>query len=174
MNANENTVPKTEKKESANSSKTLAFLVLRLWIGFSALASGLAKFVRTEKVFEENPDTGEMTARVLRSYSFDAYNGIPAREFERFLGDPLFPECVLQAFYYAIGPVLILSGASLIIGFATRISLVLLGLIFVALSFGLSLIDPSGSAGILGIYILAIACALLFADANRFCISRKF
>lgn len=174
MDSNENTSSDSAEKTPNSSAKTLAFLVLRAWIGSAALASGLAKFSHSEKVFEENSETGEMTAHIVRSYSLDSYNGIPAKEFERLLGDALFPEWLLHAFYYAIGPVLIFLGATLLLGLATRTSLFVLGLIFAALTFGLSLIDPSGSAGILGIYVLAIAGALALADANRFCISRKF
>lgn len=174
MHSSDSTLPAAETRTPALSPRTLAFLLLRFWIGFSATASGLAKFVRAEKIFEENPETGEVTARLSRTYSLDAYNGVPAREFEQLLGDALFPELLLQAFYYAVGPALILFGMSLIFGLATRVSLCALGLIFIALTFGLALIDPSGSAGTLGIYVLAIAAALLLADSNRFCLSRKF
>ena len=159
---------------SCSRARTSAFLLLRFWIGGTALASGLAKFSQAEKVFEENPETGEMSATLVRNYAWEFYNGVPAREFERLLGDALLPEWLLRAFYYALGPALIVCGIALLIGVATRISLFALGLIFVALSFGLSLIDTSGSAGTLGIYTIAIVGALLLADNNRFCLSRKF
>lgn len=155
-------------------SRTLAFLILRFWLGGAALASGLNKFGQSEKIFEENPETGEMTASVIRNYAFDFYKGVPAKEFERLLGDALLPECVLQVFYYALGPALILSGACLLIGCMTRSALFVIGLIFAALTFGLSLIDSSGSAGTLGIYTLAVVAALLLSDNNRLCISKKF
>ena len=172
MDSNDNSVPAHQCP--CSGTRTLAFLILRFWIACTALASGLAKFSRAEKVFEENPETGEMSSTLVRNYAWEFYNGVPAREFERLLGDALFPEWVLQAFYYALGPALILCGLALLLGIATRMSLVVLGLIFVALSFGLSLIDTSGSAGTLGIYVIAIAGALLLADNNRFCLSRKF
>lgn len=174
MDSNDNSASVPAEKKSPFSSRALAFLVLRFWLGSAALASGLAKFSRAEKIFEENPETGEMTATLVRNYGFDNYIGVPAREFEKLLGDALFPEWLLQAFYYAIGPALIFFGATLLLGIATRISLVALGLIFVALTFGLSLIEPSEAAGTLGIYALAIAGALLLADDNRFCLSKKF
>lgn len=156
------------------SPRTLAFLVLRLWIGAVAVASGLAKFAQSQKVFEENPETGEMSASTLRSYSTEYYVGAPAREFDQLLGDPLLPDWVLNTFYYALGPSLIFFGITLLLGLGTRISLFALGLIFIVLTFGLALIDTSGSAGILGIYILAIAAALALADDNRFCLLQKF
>ena len=172
MDSNDNTVPAPPC--SCSRARTLAFLILRFWIGCAALASGLAKFSHTEKVFEENPETGEMSATLVRNYALEFYNGVPTREFERLLGDALFPEWILHAFYYALGPALIACGLALLIGVATRISLFVLGLIFAALGFGLSLIDTTGSAGTLGIYVIAIAGALLLADNNRFCLSRKF
>lgn len=174
MAFNENLPSDTKDKKRHSAPRAFAALLLRLWLGFSAIGSGLAKFATAEKVFEENPETGEMTARIVRTYSPDFYNGIPAREFERLLGDTLFPEWILQAFYYAVGPALILLGSALVIGFATRTSLFLLGLIFVALTFGLSLIDSSGTPGTLGIYLLAIVAALLLGDSDRFRVLRKF
>lgn len=174
MLSDDNTASVPAENPACPPARTLAFLVLRLWIGASALASGLAKFARSEKIFEENPETGEMTASIARNYDFDSYVGVPAREFEKLLGDALLPEWLLHVFYYAIGPALILFGSGVLLGIATRTSLFALGMIFAALTLGLSLIDPSGSAGTLGIYTLAIAGALLLSDANRFCIWRKF
>lgn len=158
----------------ALSPQTLAFLILRLWIGAAAVAAGLAKFARSEKVFTENFETGETLAEVVRSYSLQNYVGAPAREFSQLLGDPLLPNWALHAFYYALGPSLVFFGATLLLGIATRTSLFALGLIFAALTFGLSLIDPSGSAGTLGIYALAVAAALALSDANRFCLTKRF
>lgn len=166
--------PDVPHNSPALSPRTLAFLILRLWLGAVAIASGLAKFAQSQKVFTEDLESGEMTSAILRTYSPEHYVGAPVREFEQLLGDPLLPTWVLQAFYYALGPALILFGSTLLLGLGTRISLFALGLIFVALTFGLALIDPSGSAGTLGIYILAIAAALALADHNRFCLLRKF
>lgn len=156
------------------STKTLAFLVLRLWLGFAAVGSGLAKFSQSQKVFTENVETGETVAEIARSYALQNYIGAPAREFAQLLGDPFLPDWMLHSFYYTLGPALIFFGATLLIGLGTRISLFALGLIFVALTFGLSLIDPSGSAGALGIYVLAITVALTLSDDNRFCLTKRF
>lgn len=156
------------------SPKTLAFLILRLWLGFAAVAAGLAKFSQSQKIFTENIETGETVAEVVRSYALQNYIGAPAREFSQLLGDPLLPNWALHAFYYALGPALIFFGVTLLLGIGTRVSLFALGLIFVALTFGLSLIDPSGSAGTLGIYVLAVAAALALSDSNRFCLTKRF
>lgn len=154
--------------------RTAAFLVLRFWLASCALASGASKFAVTSRRICENPETGETVVELVREYAPGNYVGVPAREFERLLGDPLLPDWTLQAFQYALGPTLILAGAALFVGAGTRIALCVLGAVFVALSFGLSLTDPSGSAGTLGVYVLAIAAALRLSDSNRFCVSAKY
>ena len=167
-----------EEKSAAvaprNRARTAAFLVLRFWLAACAIASGASKFAVASRRVSEDPETGETVVSLVREYAFGNYVGVPAREFERLLGDPLLPDWTLHAFRFALGPVLILAGAALLLGAGTRVALCVLGAVFVALSFGLSLTDPSGSAGTLGVYVLAVAAALLLADANRFCVSVKY
>ena len=155
------------------SEKSLACVLMRLWIGGHALAAGLDKFAAPRKIVSEDVETGEMSVRVVREYAFSNYIGVPEKDFAVFLGDPFLPDWILHAFYYAIGPALILFGAMAILGIATRTTLFALGLIFVALECGLTILSPA-SAGTLGIQLAIIAAAIVLAPHNRFCITKKF
>jgi thiosulfate dehydrogenase (quinone) large subunit len=73
-----------------------------------------------------------------------------------------------------LGPAFILTGIMLIIGLGTRLSLVVQGLLFIALTVGLVLIDANDGVAYLGIHIGLVAGAFLLAHHNRFVVLKKW
>ena len=67
-----------------------------------------------------------------------------------------------------LGPVLILSGLTLLLGIATRISLFVQGLLYCFLTVGLILLKQDGGIAWLAIHVLLVVVALLSVKNNRF------
>jgi thiosulfate dehydrogenase [quinone] large subunit len=77
-------------------------------------------------------------------------------------------------FNYMLGPAFILTGIMLLVGLGTRLSLLAQGLLFIALTVGLVLIDQNDGVAYLGIHIGLVAAALLLAQHNRFAVLKKW
>ena len=73
-----------------------------------------------------------------------------------------------------LGPAFILTGIMLIVGLGTRLSLLAQGLLFIALTVGLVLIDANDGVAYLGIHIALVAGAFLLARHNRFVVLKKW
>jgi thiosulfate dehydrogenase [quinone] large subunit len=86
----------------------------------------------------------------------------------------LFPKFALVAFDRLIGPAFILTGIMLLIGLGTRLSLLAQGVLFIALTVGLVLIDQSDGVAYLGIHAGLVAAAFLLAQHNRFVVLKKW
>ena len=80
----------------------------------------------------------------------------------------------LVAFDKMLGPAFILTGIMLILGIGTRVSLLIQGLLFIALTVGLVLIDQNDGVAYLGIHIALVAGAFLLARYNRLAVLRKW
>lgn len=165
-----------------NWDSTFAFLALRLWLGVRALFVGIQKFGTYRSVAMPliDPTTGQLDASGvmvnvnIKSYALANYAGIPAALKDKFAHEPLFPKFALVAFDRMLGPAFILTGIMLLIGLGTRLSLIVQGLLFVALTVGLVLIDQNDGVAWLGIHIGLIAGAFLLVDHNRFAVVRKW
>ena len=161
---------------------TFAFLALRLWLGVRALFVGIQKFAAYKSVAmplidpsSGQPDaSGVMINVSVKSYALANYAGIPAGLRDKFVHEPLFPKFALVLFDRMLGPVFILTGIMLIIGLGTRLSLIAQGLLFIALTVGLVLIDANDGVAYLGIHIGLVAGAFLLARYNRFVILKKW
>lgn len=161
---------------------TFAFLSLRLWLGVRALFVGIEKFsaYRSVAVPLIDPATGQPDASGVmvnvnvKSYALANYAGIPAALSDRFNHEPLFPKFVLVAFDRMLGPAFILTGIMLLIGLGTRLSLAAQGLLFIALTVGLVLIDQDAGVAYLGIHIGLVAAAFLLVEHNRFAVLKKW
>ncbi len=161
---------------------TLAFLVLRLWLGFRALFVGIQKYAAYKSVATPliDPSTGQPDASgvmvnvSVKSYALANYVGIPVGLRDKFAHDPLFPKFALTLFDRMLGPLFILTGVMLIIGLGTRVSLLVQGLLFIALTVGLVLIDSNDGVAYLGIHIGLVAGAFLLAQHNRFAVLKKW
>lgn len=161
---------------------TFAFWALRLWLGVRALFVGVQKYAAYKSVAMPliDPTTGQpdasgvMTNVSIKSYALANYAGIPASLRDKFVHEPLFPKFALVLFDRLLGPVFILTGIMLIIGLGTRVSLLVQGLLFIALTVGLVLIDQNDGVAYLGIHIALIAGAFLLAQHNRFVVLKKW
>jgi thiosulfate dehydrogenase (quinone) large subunit len=166
----------------ANWDFTFAFLALRLWLGVRALFVGIEKFsaYRSVAVPLIDPTTGQPDASGvmvnvnIKFYALANYAGIPTSLSDKFAHDPMFPKFALVAFDRMLGPVFILTGLMLLIGLGTRISLMVQGLLFIALTVGLVLIDQDAGVAYLGIHIGLVAAAFLLVQYNRFAVLKKW
>jgi thiosulfate dehydrogenase [quinone] large subunit len=161
---------------------TFAFLVLRLWLGFRALFVGIQKYAAYKSVAMPlmDPSTGQPDASgvmvnvSVKSYALANYAGIPVGLRDKFAHDPLFPKFALTLFDRMLGPAFILTGIMLIVGLGTRVSLLVQGLLFIALTVGLVLIDQNDGVAYLGIHIGLVAAAFLLVQHNRFAVLKKW
>lgn len=161
---------------------TFAFLSLRLWLGVRALFVGIQKFAAYKSVAMPliDPSTGQPDASgvmvnvSVKSYALGNYAGIPVALRDKFAHDPMFPKFALTLFDKMLGPAFILTGIMLIIGLGTRLSLIVQGLLFIALTVGLVLIDANDGVAYLGIHIGLVAAAFLLAQHNRFAVLKKW
>lgn len=161
---------------------TLAFWGLRLWLGVRALFVGIQKYAAYKAVAMPliDPTTGQPDASGVmvnvnvKSYALANYAGIPVALRDKFIHEPLFPKFALTAFDKMLGPVFIITGIMLIIGLGTRLSLVIQGLLFIALTVGLVLIDANDGVAYLGIHIGLVAAAFILAQHNRLVVLKKW
>lgn len=161
---------------------TLAFWGLRLWLGVRALFVGIQKYAAYKAVAMPliDPTTGQPDASGVmvnvnvKSYALANYAGIPTALRDKFIHEPLFPKFALTAFDKLLGPVFIITGIMLIIGLGTRLSLLIQGLLFIALTVGLVLIDANDGVAYLGIHIGLVAAAFILAQHNRLVVLKKW
>ena len=170
-----------DKPVKTNWDATLAFWVLRAWLGVRAIITGIEKYsatVITQKPLidsttgMEDP-SGAMVDVANKVYALTNYNAVPPSMASKFASEPLLPKLLLTPFYTMLGPVLILLGITLLVGLGTRISLFLQGLLYVGLTVGLILIHEDGGIAWLGIHVALIALALLLARHNRVCLLKN-
>jgi len=170
-----------EKQIKTNWDATLAFWVLRAWLGVRAIVTGIEKYsdtVITQKPLidpttgMEDP-SGALVDVAHKVYALTNYHAVPPSMAAKFAGEPLLPKLLLTPFYAVLGPVLILLGVTLLVGLGTRISLFLQGLLYVGLTVGLILIHEDGGIAWLGIHVALIALALMLARHNRYCLLKN-
>jgi thiosulfate dehydrogenase (quinone) large subunit len=167
---------------AAHWDYTFAFWALRLWLGVRALFVGIQKFAAYKSVAMPliDPSTGQPDASgvmvnvSVKSYAVANYAGIPVALRDKFAHDPMFPKFALTLFDRMLGPAFILTGIMLIVGLGTRLSLVVQGLLFIALTVGLVLIDANDGVAYLGIHIGLVAAAFLLAQHNRFAVLKRW
>ena len=147
----------SESPSSAPASRceyTYAFLILRLWIGLRALLAGLEKF------------------ESKGNYSFVAYYENMKRLATGITGASFLPLWSTRLFAFSIGYVLIALGVTILLGIKTRFSLFLMGLTYVALSFGLMAVQESDGVAWLGVHVGLVAGALALVSYNRLALVR--
>ena len=173
---------KEESGGGGNGEYTLAFLVLRLWLGLRALLAGVEKYsaYNTKQIPLVDPVTGmedpsgAMVDVKVKYYALTNYSGIPAPLKDKFASEPLLPPFALHQFDVLLGPALVITGAMLLLGIGTRISLFLQGIIYSALMVGLLLIRQDDGISWLGIHVGLVALALVLAKNNRLCLLKKW
>jgi len=161
---------------------TLAFLLLRGWLGLRALLAGIEKFGAYKTVQQPllDPTTGQPDASGAvvefkeKFYALANYAGIPPSLKAKFDHEALLPHFALATFDTLLGPALILTGVMLLIGLGTRISLFVQGFIYLALSVGLILINQPDGIAWLGIHVALVAFALTLARYNTLALLKKW
>lgn len=159
---------------------TLAMLLLRLWLGFRSLVTGIEKFAGTATVnravlVDGVPnDYGLTETASVKVYGLANYHGVPVPLYDKFVGEPLIPAWGLIAYDWILGPLLLILGIALLLGLATRFSLFFMGLLYTSLTFGLILIKQDPGVAWLGTHIVLIVLALALAKYNRFAILKKW
>ncbi|MBT8036649.1 MAG: hypothetical protein KJO21_03800 [Verrucomicrobiae bacterium] len=171
----------TESKAANNPLGLLfASLLLRVWLGVRAVQTGIEKFAG--KVMSESPvkidgeayDADLTEAASSKGYSLENYHGIPEAMNTTFSEEPLMMGWALKIYDVVLGPALIILGLTILLGVASRVSLFLLGLVYVSLTWGLILIKQDAGIAWLGIHMALIAMALSWANHNRFCLLKKW
>ncbi|HVU09035.1 MAG TPA: hypothetical protein VHG89_10870 [Verrucomicrobiae bacterium] len=168
--------------KSCNCDFSLAFWVLRLWLGVRALLAGIEKFGAYKSVAVPviDPTTGQPDASGVmqninvKHYALANYSGVPSALKDKFTHEPLLPHFALNLFDHVLGPAFILSGVMLLIGLGTRLSLFIQALIYLALTVGLILIDKPDGIAYLGIHIALVAFALVLAKYNKLALLKKW
>ena len=178
----------TDKKSNGscesqcNCDFSLAFLVLRGWLGVRALLAGIEKFGAYKTIQQPliDPSTGQADASgalvdvKLKFYSMANYSGVPASLKTKFMNEALLPNFALNIFDKVLGPALILAGVMLLLGLGTRASLMMQGVIYIALSVGLILINQPDGISWLGIHVALVAFALTLAKHNKLALLKKW
>lgn len=178
----ENSNDQKDKCGSCNCDYTLAFWVLRLWLGLRALLAGIEKYSAFNTVQQPLIDpatgmadpSGAMVDVKIKFYAMTNYSGIPPALKEKFNNEPLLPKFALHSFDSLLGPLLIASGIMLLIGLGTRLSLFIQGIIYSALMVGLLLIRQDDGISWLGIHVGLVALALMLVKNNRLCLLKKW
>jgi thiosulfate dehydrogenase [quinone] large subunit len=129
-----------------------AFLLLRLFLALRALLAGLEKF-----------ESGGIYSLVNYAKNMDRMaTGITGASF--------LPLWATRPFAFSIGYVLLVLGAALLLGVKTRISLILMGLVYVGLAFGLMAVQENEGVAWLAGYVLITAVALVLSRHDRFAV----
>ena len=129
---------------------TAAFTLLRLFLGLRTFFAGLEKF------------------EAKGTYSLQNYSDNMTRMAQGITGASFLPLWATRNFALALGYLLIVLGAALLLGIKTRTTLFLTGLVYVGLSFGLMAVQESEGVTWLGIHVAMVAGALVLVRYNRF------
>lgn len=181
----------------SNLTYTMAFWLLRFWLAARAIGTGLTKFQGTKEVVKDAGGLGadevdilqdmasnaaggppvEKVTETVQALGFQFYHGLPAKgpmTVDTFSASPLMPSFMVQPYAFVLGYALIALGVALLLGICTRVSLFLMGLLYISLTWGFIILEPSmgpnAAAGIayLGVHLVLIVGALLLADYNKF------
>ena len=180
-----------------NLTYTMAFWLLRFWLAARAIGTGLTKFQGKKEVVKDagglsaddvdilqemasnaagGPPTEKVTETV-QALGFEFYHGLPEKgpmTIETFSASPLMPSFMVGPYAWSLGYALIALGLALALGICTRVTLFFMGLLYISLTWGFIIMEPSmgpsAAAGIayLGVHVALIVGALLLADYNKF------
>ena len=129
---------------------TWAFLILRLFLGLRTFFEGVEKFEKHG------------------TYSFANYYENMGRMAQGITGASFLPLWATLNYAHALGYILLILGAALLLGVKTRATLFLTGLLYVSLAFGLMAVQENEGVAWLGVYIGIIAGALVLVRHDRF------
>ena len=127
-----------------------AFLLLRLFLALRALMSCLEKF--------ESGGT----------YSFANYYTNMTRMATGITGASFLPLWATKSFALPLAYILFVLGVALLLGIKTRLTLFVMGLLYIGLAFGLMAVQQGDGVAWLGVYLALIVAALVLVRYNRF------
>lgn len=184
-----------------NITYTMAFWLIRFWLAARAIGTGLTKFIGKVEGEVPNPvyaaklkeamadglsredaaaviaDVPEKIQGTMEVLSFANYHGLPTKgpmTVDTFSASPLMPSFMVEPYAFVLGFALIGLGLTTLLGICTRLSLFLMGLLYISLTYGFIILEPSmgpsAAAGIayLGVHLLIIVAGLFLADYNKF------
>ncbi|MEM9444360.1 MAG: MauE/DoxX family redox-associated membrane protein [Verrucomicrobiota bacterium] len=134
------------------SNETWGFLTLRLFLGLRWFIAGIEKWELDGAYTNENYFTNmDRMAGGIASNSF-------------------MPEWITKFYAYPLGYLLVALGVALLLGIKTRIVLILSGLTYVSLCFGLMAVEERAGIAWLAIHIAMNVWALLLVKHNKLAI----
>lgn len=133
---------------------TAAFLLLRLFLGLRTLLAGVEKF------------------ELKGVYSFGNYYENMGRMAQGITSASFIPLWMSRSFAHSLGYALVILGTAILLGVRTRTALLLAGLVYVGLSFGLMAVQESEGVAWLGVHVGLFAGALVLSAHNRFVLWR--
>lgn len=139
---------------AGRSEFTVAFLLLRLFLALRTFMAGVEKF--------ENKGT----------YSIANYRQNMDHIAQGITGASFLPLWATRAFAHSLGYTLLVLGAALLVGLKPRITLTLVGVVYVGLAFGLMAVQESEGVAWLAIHVALIAGALVLVRYDRFSLWR--
>jgi thiosulfate dehydrogenase [quinone] large subunit len=155
-------------------------LVLRLWLGTRAVLTGVEKYAGSSTSSSPVTINGSVNSYGLtdtvstKVYSIANYHGVPKSLYDKFLTEPLLPDFFLKIYDQILGPALIALGIALLIGFASRFTLLAMGVLYTSLTIGLILTNENSGVAWLAIHIVLVAMMLFQAKHNRFELTSKW
>ena len=149
---NDTSAPNSPSFRAANTPPRS--LLLRLFLGLRTLLAGVEKF--------ESKGT----------YSIANYNENMGRMAQGITGASFLPLWATRSFALTLGYVLAILGVALLLGLKTRTTLILTGLVYVGLSFGLMAVQEGEGVAWLGMHVLMFSVALLLVQHDRFALWR--
>ena len=185
----------------SNITYTMAFWLIRFWLAARAIGTGLTKFqgkapaqvpnaekatemqalieagMSKQEALEAVADMPDTVEKVVDTLGFSLYHGLPEKgpmTVETFSASPLMPSFAVQPYAWVLGFALIGLGVTLLLGICTRLTLFLMGLLYISLTWGFIILEPSmgpaAAAGIayLGVHMVIIVAGLFLADYNKF------
>jgi thiosulfate dehydrogenase [quinone] large subunit len=129
---------------------TYAFLLLRLFLALRAIMSCVEKF-----------ESGG-------AYSFQNYYTNMSRMATGITGASFLPLWATKSFALPLGYILGVLGVALLLGIKTRLTLLVSGLLYVGLAFGLMAVQQGDGVAWLGVYLGLVVAALTLVRHNRF------
>ena len=151
-------ISEPQKEEAATWRKPIeagwelsaAFLLLRLFLGMRTLLAGVTKF-----------ESGGLYSHAIYVKNMENMaTGITGASF--------LPLWLTKLFAGSLGYMLIALGVALLLGVKTRITLVLTGMLYVGLTFGLMAVQEEQGVAWLGTHLVLIVGALLLVRYNGF------
>jgi hypothetical protein len=164
---------------------TLAFLLLRLFMGMRLVLSGLEKMGylvgKGTTTFKETL-TLKALGDALSQKAWFGEGGLAANEGfgdgrmwnvgKAMLDNSLLPEWMIKPFLICLPYAMLLSGLMILLGLLNRAAWWLAGLIWFSLAFGQMLLPDEQTIQWLGLYVFVCALALSIVEHNRIRITK--